>query len=467
MKKIYSSFALLALLGTSAQAFDYKVGGSVEFFSKVGFNQKQIDVANSIYPTDTWGSIVGSAYIDMDFLTQEQKDLGNSLTGGFGIMAGGLVFDNTKDASGNPYYKLGFFGDSTSGAGNSVVAQEYITTNFVIYNAYLDYVKKTNDHRVEIKVGRYNSKAQFMSGSTQGFEIDYQYKGLNLWWFSSYGRGFGYSQWMYDFYAPKKHGNANYGIHAFKPSYTFDSGLYISPFVYFSPDFYIAPMLELGFDSNPNFNQEGFRSQTTIFFMAPYHLENAQNDYRYQFVAGKNGQTLAIKQRFDYNNFNFGAGWYQNFGNANAHIGTYGNAMVGPWDFWTNTVYDFGALSNAVTKDAKTGYIFVGASHGKFSWDILGRMTFSTRGDEQAIPLNLTYNFTQNCKIWLKLEWQNVTLHKGYVINDGTSINPDSTKPINEKDEGGLTSASWSDYQTKKSISSDRSHAMINISYSF
>ncbi len=448
MKKTYGSLALLALLN-SAQAFDYQAHGGVEFFTKIGFNNQGINAQSpNIYPTDTWGSVVARAQVDMDFLTDEQKASGHSLTGSFGVLGGGVIFDLTKDASGNKTYSELF----SVGRGDSIVGKEYIADNFVIYNAYLDYTTKIRDHSVEIKVGRYKSKAQFHSGFTQGFEIDYAYKNFNLWWFSSYGRAFAYSEWLYDFYTPKKHGNTYYGVHIFKPSYS-AYGFFISPWLQFSPDFYFTPILELGYDSNPGFQGSGFRSQSKIFFMSPFHTTYAQQDYRYQFIAGKGGQTLAIQQRFDINNFNFGLGWYQNFGNANAHFGTYGNAAIGPWDFWTNTVYDFGALTNAITKDAKTGYIYVGATHGKFSWDILGRITHAIRANEYAIPLNLTYAFNDNFKIWLKLEWQSVTTHKEFVINDQTGINPNA--------------APYKDNQLKASRTDDRSHIMMNVSYSF
>ena len=454
MKRTYG-LSILFLFAAGAEALDIKVSGGIDFFSKVGLNYQAIDVDKNLYPTDTWGSVAALIETDIDLLTPEQKSKGQSLTAGIGGIAGGVIFDAGKDASKNPTYQDLFFGNYNKG--NSVVALEYITTNFVLSKLFLDYRAQKDDHHVQVKVGRYQSAAQFMSGFTQGFEIDYRYKGFELWWFSSFGRAFSDVQWIYSFYGPKQHGNMYYGVHAFKPSYTFDSGFYISPFVYFSPDFYVAPMLEVGFDSDRNFEKngsQGFRSQTKIMVLAPFHLENAQNDYRYQFLAGKNGQTLSIKQQFDINNYYFGLGWYQNFGNANAHIGTYGNAAIGPWDFWTNTVYDFGALSNALTKDAKTGYIFLGATHGKFKWDILGRMTFSPRADERAVPLNFYYTFNDHFKIWVKFEWQSVTVHPGFIINDKTGIDQNTEAP-------------YKDHTLKNSVTSDRSHMMVTASYRF
>lgn len=455
MKNNFKNLALFALLGSSLYAIEFKASGDVEFFSKVGFNQKRVNFEQNLYPTDTWGAVSAAAQIDFDFLSQEQKDNGHSLTGSIGGRAGGVIFDAMKDITLDSRFQNYFFGKE--GGGNSIVANAYINQNFVLYNLYLEYIVKKGDHSFSTKVGRYRSKAQFHSGYTQGFEFDYNYKGLNLWWFSSYGRAFAYTQWMYDFYQPKMHGNTYYGTHAFKPSYSFDSGFYISPFIYFNTDFYVAPMLEMSYTSNKNFKGEGFNSITKVIFMAPFHIANGLKDWRYMHQAGKNGQTISIDQEFNYNNWKFGGGWYQNFGNANAHIGTYGNAALGAhWDFWTNTAYDWGALTNAISKDAKTGYLFLGANHGKVSWDILGRITRSIRADEEAIPLNIYYNINKNVSIWFKVEWQQVTLHKGFLVGDKTGY-----------ELGYGTHGPDGAPKLTKNSKQDRSHAFVQVTYKF
>lgn len=449
MKKTYQSLALLVAFSGLTNAFDYKFSGGVEFFSKVGFNNQTVNPATNAFPTDTWGSLSTKLQVDLDLLPQELKDSGQSLTAGIGAFTGGLIFDSTKNISSLPGYTT--LSGTAVGYGNSLVRDQYFNDNFVIHNLYVDYKLKRGDHSFNIKAGRYESTAQFMSGYTQGFEADYKYKGLEIWWFSSYGRAFASSEWSYSWYSPKVHGSTNYGIHVFKPSYTSDSGFYFSPWIQFSPDFYFTPILELGFDSNPKFAGEGFRSTTKIYFMSPFHTEAGQKDYRYQFLAGKGGQTLAVQQRFDIYKYHFGLGWYQNWGNANAQFGTYGNAAIGPWDFWNNTGYNFGSLSNALTKDAKTGYIYVGASYGKFSWDLLGRLTYSILADEQSVPLNLAYNVNQHFKVWLRLEWQNVTTKAGAVITAPTGNSP----------------AVYGQYILKSSRTDDRSYAMVNVGYYF
>ena len=438
MKKVYSSFALLALLGTSGHAVEFQVTGSLDAFSKVGFNNQKINKAENIYPTESFMSVIGMLEVNADFFSQDQKDGGQKLTGSVGAAVGGPILDSTRLLEGGSQM------------------DNYIGSQFVLYNAHLNYTTTKDDHSLNVKIGRYASSAQFYSGYTQGFEATYAYKGFKAWWFSSFGRGsVGGGQWLFDFGnkpANSPTGALNHGVHAFKPSYTFENGLYVSPFVYFSPEFYVAPMLELGFDSNPAFKGEGFRSTTKVIVMAPFHNKPVQNDYRYQDKAGAGGQTLSIKQQFDVNNYNFGLGLYKNFGHANAFVGTYGNAAIGGWDFWTGSVYDLaGALSNVVTKDATTGYVFAGGEHGKLSWNTLARLTSSPRADEQAALVSVGYAFPYNLKLWVKLEWQNVTTHKGYTISNSTGINMDDTSVV----------------KLDKDQTSDRSHAMVLLSYSF
>ena len=438
MKKVYSSFALLALLGTSGHAVDFHVKGGLDAFSKIGFNNHKINKAENIYPTESFMNIVGMLEVNADFLSQEQKDSGQKLTGTVGVAVGGPILDSTRLLEG---------GSQMS---------NYIGSQFVLNNANLSYTITKDDNSLNVKVGRYASGKQFYSGYTQGFEATYAYKGFQALWFSSFGRAsIGGGEWLFDFTnkpANSPTGKLNHGVHIFKPSYTFENGFYISPFVYFSPEFYVAPMLEIAFDSNPTFKGEGFRSTTRVIIMAPFHNKPVQNDYRYQNKAGADGQTISIKQQFDINNYNFGLGLYKNFGNANAFIGTYGNAAIGGWDFWTGSVYDLaGALNNVITKDATTGYIFVGGDHGKLSWTTLGRLTFSPRANEQAALVSVGYSFPYNIRLWVKLEWQSVTTHKGYTISNNTTINMDDPKTI----------------KLTKNQTSDRSNAMILLSYSF
>ncbi len=74
------------------------------------------------------------------------------------------------------------------------------TRNYVIYNAYLRYNYKDI---FQIRGGRYESPADYMSGYNQGLDMTLNLGNFKFWWFSSFGRGFAYNEWLYNFYSPK------------------------------------------------------------------------------------------------------------------------------------------------------------------------------------------------------------------------------------------------------------------------
>ncbi len=464
-KNLYGSLAFLSLLSTGAQALDYQIHGGVELFSKVGFNNNNINVAKNIYPTESFVTMAGSVTLDMQFLPQSAVQKGHTLNTAIGFALAGAPYDSTKFAPGGTQlfnyvgYNAGYFGTGMQNNQNIY---------FLLHNAYVDYNYKNPDgtSSFEFKGGRYLSSAQFHSGYTQGFEFNYRNKGLNLWWFSSWGRAFAFGEWFYEWYAVKSvfegGKNRSYGIHAFKPSYTFENGLYVSPFVYFSPKTFTTPILELGYDTNAKFKSApdaGYRSKTQLLYMHSFWNERLWDSYRYAALRGKGGDTLALIQTFYINNYNVGFGYYGNFGNANADFGTYGNAFL-PFDFWTNTVYDIGAaINNAVTRDAQTGYIFGGGVHGNFSWNLLGRATWSPRADEQSVILTLDYALTERIKLWLALQWQLVTTHAGYVIT--------SNNGLDYRNVAAGSFAGTSYQKLSKDSAQDRSGAFLSISYNF
>ncbi|CBG39825.1 outer membrane family protein [Helicobacter mustelae] len=456
MKKLSSLTTLLVAMSGSAGAMDFKPSGSLTSFNRIGFNNAPMNVKENLYPTESWGTFIVKAQVDADFLSKEQKESGQSFTGSIGIFAGGLIYDNSR-RWGNADFDKNF----NLKSGDSVVGAWYVIANANIYNLYGRYeIRKPNadgtaDHVFSIKGGRYESSAEFMYAYTQGFELDYKYKGLNLWWYSSFGRAFAEGSWMYPWYNPKQMNNVNYGIHILQLSYTFKSGFHIQPYVYISPDFYVAPILKLIYDSNPNFNKQGVRSKTTVNFMYVHHTPAAAKQWRYLAIAGHDAQTLNFTEQVDINNYYIAAGGYFNFGNANAQLGTYGNPWI-PWNYWSSTVYQMGGMTAALTKNAKSGYIYVGGSHlgGKLEWRILGRITRSPFENEASIPFNLYYTVNKYFKMWFKLEWQTATLHKGYVIalipnNPGSYYLPGSP------------------FKATKNVTQDRSNFMFSFTYSF
>ncbi|PAF46856.1 hypothetical protein BKH46_06010 [Helicobacter sp. 12S02634-8] len=407
------------------------MSGKAESFSKFGFNHTPINSTKGKYPTESFVTAVGALQIDLDLLSKLSTE--HKLTAGLGGMIGGLAYDSTRNlidqATGKPYgstiynyigYWATYNGTADWSSSNAGMANH--ARNYVIYNAFLNY-----DYAgiFGIKGGRYESSAEFSSGFTEGFETYVKFSEFKLWWFSSYGRGFAYDEWLYDFYAPKTYTTPsgktiNLGIHAFKATWQ-HGGFRLSPFIYFSPKTYTAPSIEIGYDTNPDFNGTGFRSQTTVYGLFPFFDPRLWEVSRYGNPTGRNGQTLLIKQRFDINNYNLGGGIYKNFGNANAQVGTYGNPIG--IDFWTASVYDIGSsLSDIMGEDAFTAFLYGGGVHGKFVWGLLGRVTTSKRSDEQSLAVNVAYDFTRNFSAGLKLEYYNDITHAGYKVGSNSRV---------------------------------------------
>ncbi|PAF50025.1 hypothetical protein BKH41_01125 [Helicobacter sp. 12S02232-10] len=405
------------------------MSGKAESFSKIGFNNTPINSTEGKYPTDSFVTVVGALQVDMNLLPKSTTS--HRLTGGIGGMIGGLAYDSTRNlidtATGQRFgsvifnyigYWAQYNGTAPWQSPDYNVGMTQNTRTYVIYNAYLDY---DYEGVFGIKGGRYESGADFMSGFTEGFELYAKFSKFKLWWFSSYGRAFAYDEWLYDFYAPKTYTTPegktiNLGIHAFKGTYR-HNGFSVSPFIYFSPKTYTAPSIQFDYDTNPNFEGIGFRSQTTVIGLFAIFDPRVYDVNRYGNPTGKNGQTLLIKQRFDIDNYNIGGGIYKNFGNANAQVGTYGNPVG--IDFWTASAYDIGAsISDMMGEDALTGFIYGGGVHGDFRWGILGRLTTSKRSNEQSIAANIAYDFTRYVSAGLKLEYFNDLTKAGYKVGD-------------------------------------------------
>ena len=206
------------------------------------------------------------------------------------------------------------------------------------------------------------------------------------------------------------------------------NGLLLSVHAYTAPNRYTAPGFKIGFDTNPSFEGRGFRSQSTIIGLFPINAKNPigrdgspiESDILFNIDFSKDHsnytQTLFVKQRFDINEYYFGAMIYKNWGNANAWIGSYGDPFGGV-DIWTASIYDKGAsLSDMIGRNALSGMLFVGRVHSGFQWNILGRLTTSPRSDEQSLALTLTQQIRENLSASIKLEYFSDTTKAGYTI---------------------------------------------------
>lgn len=462
----------------------FSFDGQLSTFTKAGFNNAKVDTTNGQYPTESFSTIFGAFNTHYDILAFMNNDSINKFEFGLSAAAGGLTLDSTlrdgSNASGGLSGGSGLNNNYYGGwAGYLSELGGYLYKNnrfFIIPNAYVDFSMKLGSQSkqtLNIKAGRYESSMDYFSGFTQGFNIDYTTaygdKDLNkikAWWFSSFGRAFAYSEWFLDFYAVKtttlSDGSVvNFGNHAFgvdilnggfsksNDGYELGQSLLVRPFFYFYPGLYEAPGMK--FVYNKQFGN-GFGLTTTlqgyVLHVQPkFTTKYSGSNHRYdESVDEWSGNVNLIVQANIYN-YNARIGYYQNFGSANSHFGTYGNPMG--FDFWTASVYDIGAsISDVINRNAVTGYLSGGGSYnlkyGTLTWDILGRITRSPRSDEESVALNITHAFKNHIALGLKLEWFRDTTHAGY--NPGATIG------------GQKLSATRTD---------DRSHAFITFDYTF
>ncbi|WP_104747906.1 outer membrane family protein [Helicobacter cetorum] len=417
---IFACFYTQVLL----QAFDYKFSGIAESYSKVGFNHSKINSKEGIFPTETYSTITAKLQIDVNLLSKKIEN--HSVKMGLGGMLGAFAYDSTKtlidQSNGKVYGTMlwfylgrwwGFLGDAPWK--KSHFLSNMHARDYVLYNAYLSY---SYDNKFQLKLGRYLSKMHLMSGYTQGFELDYKITPkISFKWFSSFGRALAFGAYIRDFYAPITYDNkdkiAFYGIHSLNLKI---STKYFSttPFFYFSPKIYNAPGLETHIDSNPKFKGLGFRSLTQVVIFFPIYASYLANEYWRNAKIGHFGTSLSLHQRFDYNEYNFGFGYYENFGNANAKIGWYGSST--PILFRDNSIYD-GFLDNLISPNAITGYVFCGGVHKKFLWGILGKYTYAPRASERALGLHIGYKYNQFFSVDILLQYHHLNTHKGYKTN--------------------------------------------------
>ncbi|TLD80096.1 outer membrane family protein [Helicobacter sp. MIT 05-5293] len=418
MKKILYSSVSIALLANIANAFDYNVGGTAQTFTKVGFNNQSYNSSTGAAPTESFTTIFAQLNLN--------ADLGSGFRFGLGGSIGGLAFDSTRN---NIIAGQEFSAVQTSYYGYAY--DKNTMQNYMIQNAFLEYLY--ND-RIYFRLGRYESGTaganhnqkvgEYFSGYTQGAEGYIRLGITRIWGFWSNRRGFAYDEFFNDFY--RVHGvdkNGN-GRQTYAAGIDFNTTKFTaSLFSYGVTGKVVAPGISLTYDTNPDFAFRGLRSITKIRTIVPMALglegefwgESAsvrQNQWR---GIEKTTATLYIEQKFDLSKFNFGAGYYQNFGNANAHIGTWGNPLLSTIDIWTASAYDIGqALSDIVGKDAITGYGFVGGDYNVFHWKIIARGTKSERSDEQSVGLSLNYRIRDDLFIGGKIEWFSDTTKAGY-----------------------------------------------------
>lgn len=430
------SLALSSAFADESKEEFFGYSGGVGTFSKIGFD------TGGAYPTESFTTLFGRIDTTYNFKALMDSNAIDALKIGVGIAGNGLIWDTTATDGQSTWQYANVKG---SGRNSAYVGAWYGKAgfngkgvrNYILHNAYLDF----QSEYFNLKGGRYESAMDYFSGYTQGFNADVHFKvaandELKFWWFSSWGRGFAYSQWFLDFYAPvssktKSGKDENLGIHSGGIDYvhnsiTTNNGVKDGMSILFRPwtQFYASV-----------FNAAGGKLDYQHYFGNGYGVGLTIQGYALN-VIGKNNYANGVESlntgeqvdktsgnlnailkayMFDYN---LRLGVYKNFGTAGAYIGTYGNPLG--IDQWTASVYDIGPSLNDITsRNAFSVWLSGGGAHGNevgtFSWEILGRYTTAPRSDEASVALFLSQAFSNGFALGLKLEWFNDTTKAGYL----------------------------------------------------
>ncbi|CCB79666.1 outer membrane protein [Helicobacter bizzozeronii CIII-1] len=402
-------------------AFSYKLSGVAESVSKVGFNHSPINSAKGIFPTESFVSMTLKVQADATLLNKN----GHQITTGIGGSVGQMAYDSTKNLidqstgqvyGSKLYYYMGrYWGflDNVPWKKSNVISTRNAKP-YVLYNLFVKY-----DYKGILTFigGRYLAKTTFLSGYTEGFEISYKFSYFRLRWFSSFGRALAVGEFIRPWYAPitttnKKGEDVDLGIHAVGINYD-TRHFSLVPFVYFSPNTYTTPGFKLHYDSNPAFDGVGFKSLTEMTVIFPIYSPHLADTWYRGTQLGKGGVSIYIRQRFDWNQYNFGGGYYQNIGNPNAKIGWYGSPIG--IDYRDASVYG-GLMDNMLSPNAITGFIFWGGVYRKLFWGLVGRLTFSPRANEKSVAFNIGIKWNRYLSSNIKIEYHEVYTHKGYNI---------------------------------------------------
>ncbi len=432
--------------------------GSVGTFSKFGFNGGTPNETSGFYPTESFTTLFGRIDTTYNFKAFMDTSAVQALKIGVGIAGNGLIWDTTAtDGLGD-----WGFGNSRKGSGlNSAYVGAWYgngkvggkgggVRNYILHNAYLDF----QSSYFNLKGGRYESAMDYFSGYTQGFNADVHFPvaandELKIWWFSSWGRAFAYSQWFLDFYGVKMKDGKNTGTHSGGIDYTHNTiatnnGVKDGMSILFRPwaQFYAGL-----------FGAYGGKLDYQHYFGNGYGVGLTIQGYALNVIGKNNYNALVRGEKVDktsgnlnvilkayIDDYNVRLGIYKNWGTAGAHIGTYGNPLG--IDQWTASVYDIGPSLNDITsRNAFTAYLSGGGAHGNevgtFSWEILGRYTTAPRSNEASVALSLREAFNNGFALGLKLEWFSDTTKAGYL---------------------SVTQAKRTD---------DRSHAFVTLDYNF
>lgn len=414
MKKFIFFLVSFGVIST-LHAFDYKVSGTAETFTKWGLNNQALNIQKGIAPTESFTTLFSQLNIN--------ADLGAGLEVGLGGAIGGLAFDSTANA---PTTTNGGVGTPVQNSYFGVSWDKSSLQNYMVQNAFVQY----NSSNVYLKLGRYEAGkvGTYFSGYNQGAEGYITFSAFKVWGFWSNRRAFAYNQWFNDFF--RMHGQDSKGHNRQTYAFGVDAtlgGFSASLFTYFVPTKFTAPGMSLSYDTNPQFDGNGVRTIIKANAIFPQKNANFNTPVRNWGTIESSTASLLVDIKTEVDNFSFGAGIYKNFGNANALIGSWGSPLNALLDIWTANAYEQGAaLNDIVSKNAFTGFGFMGATHGALDWQILARGTNSPRSAESSLALILAYKIREDISVGGKIEGFIDTTKAGYnpiagyyKVNDG------------------------------------------------
>ncbi len=393
------------------QSSKLSFNGLASIYSKIGFNAQKYDPINEIYPTDSYASILAHLNANYHFLNHFNLQLGIALNG--------LFLDSTHFQSpNNPeapsiYNYVGFY-QGHSGLGP-------LKPHFAfIHNAYLDYNQTFNQITYHLKVGRYETdKLDWFSDFNQGFEASItknNFEGLILF---SDARASAYGDWFYDY---GRYYTQNHPLIILQASYHIPT-LLLQSYLYESPDYYSAPGIHI-----ESIFGTILKSKSTLIALFPFHhhvSSNTTDAIVFNQKLDSFSASLFLKEELSFKNYTFGGAVYKNFGNANGRIGIYGDPIHS--NIWAGSLYANTSLTDIVSRDALSGFLFFSTSYNAFSYGLMARYTHSLRGHEEALSLNLSSHLTKNLDLALRIEYFLDTTLKGQTLG---ALNKDSTPII-------------------------------------
>lgn len=381
----------------------FSVGGEANFLSRTNSYHPQIDPQKGIYPSDSFAYTSMKIYGDYNY-----KNLILSL-GYFGGVSYGY----------NGWYP---FPDDTHTKMPSPYWIEF--HRFLFYRAFIGY----DSDKLYLRLGRFITKDDdWIKSTIEGAQVIYNFND-NFSIRSIVARAFttAFGAWVWDFNNSKSPtGFYNLAFQAKNDNFL------IRPYINVVPLYYTMPGIKLGM----YFGDQDTISYTTDINIAGMFYEKLASSIPKGVNpfgdVGKSAGNIFIRQSINfYNTYGLSLGLYQNLGNFNAMIGTYGTpADVGIYDgsyfaaFWLNEIFARSAttaLFNAswkVLPELYLSYFF--------------RFSNSYRSYELSTGFNVGYDLTKAISFKGQLAFYPDWTRAGYSTN---SFLPEPGVPANLAD---------------------------------